>query len=90
MKDDIRMNLVTPREDESLFLERAVKAPFRDTSHRVVKRRCRGKSRLSAISVHAYDGRYTHSVMSRSARGCSATVHRIENGHVETIDGRFF
>ena len=33
MKDDIRMNLVTPREDESLFLERAVTAPFRDTSH---------------------------------------------------------
>ena len=39
MKDDIRMNLVTPREDESLFLERAVKAPFRDTSHRVEKGR---------------------------------------------------
>ena len=24
MKDDIRMNLVTPREDESVFLKRAV------------------------------------------------------------------
>ena len=89
MKDDIRMNLVTPREDESLFLERAVTAPFRDTST-VWKETMTSRSRLSAILVHAYEGRYTDSVMSRSARGCSATVHRIENGHVKPIDGRFF
>jgi hypothetical protein len=38
MKDDIRMNLVI-YERMSLFLERAVKTPFRDTSHRVEKER---------------------------------------------------
>jgi hypothetical protein len=79
MKEDIRMNLVTPRVDESVFLERAVN-----------KRHFVTQSRLSAILVHAYEGHYTHSVMFRSAGACSATVHRIENGHVETIDCRFF
>jgi hypothetical protein len=89
MKEDIRMNLVTPRVDESVFLERAV-----NKRHFVTQSPC-GKgtmtrSRLSAILVHAYEGHYTHSAMFRSAGACSATVHRIENGHVETIDCRFF